>query len=150
MWEKPTPARFWCKCPFQIVTKLDSRKGSRILWFAWTIFTYWNVSPFKEPTATIMLSISKMATSVMPARIAAMVMPACNVGQLFGHWRQSGLPREALRPGWQDPHNRDDWFKGTLHGRIRRWGSGGSGEHPSGISRLDHTGTGKIFSLQWL
>ena len=59
----------------------------------------------------IMLSTNNKATSAMPARIAAMVMAMSNVGPWVGHWRQCELPRERLRPGWQDAHNRDDWLK---------------------------------------
>ena len=58
-----------------------------------------------------MLSTNSKATSTMPARIAAKVMVTSSTGQLLGHERQCELPRERLRPGWQDPHNRDERLK---------------------------------------
>ena len=52
-----------------------------------------------------MLSTNSKITSAMPVSMAAMVMDMKRAGQLSGHERQRELPRDMLRPGWQDPHS---------------------------------------------
>ena len=75
--------------------KLTLPEGNSALLFAASMLAK-KINAFRDPIATVKLSISSKATKPTPETMNAMITITSNKGQFLGHCRHCELPRDTL------------------------------------------------------